>query len=153
MTTTGNFECFHYFISETNFLKKWKLSKIGALLFSSKCYYWKWNIPNKTALPARSQIITNRMGSTKNAPPPIAEIIFEDAFPLWLSLIKNIVWDGFYWGLQIFFEYCLYTLLVETIPTRFYWLICTKLKLFQSKTLQKKLFVLIPRLDKFLSAT
>ena len=37
----------------------------------------------------------------------------------------------------------IYTLLVETIPTRFYWLTCRKQKLVQSKPLQQRLFVLI----------
>ena len=35
-----------------------------------------------------------------------------------------------------------YTLLVETIPTRFYWLNCRNQKLAQSKTLEQRLFVL-----------
>ena len=37
----------------------------------------------------------------------------------------------------------IYTLLVETIPTRFYWLTCRKQKLVQSKSLEQRLFVLI----------
>ena len=35
-----------------------------------------------------------------------------------------------------------YILLVETIPTRFYWLNCRNQKLAQSKTLEQRLFVL-----------
>ena len=38
---------------------------------------------------------------------------------------------------------CVYTLLVEAIPTRFYWLTRRKQKLVQSKALQQRLFVLI----------
>ena len=37
-----------------------------------------------------------------------------------LFLIKNMMCDGFYYGLQIWSEYILYWLLVETIPTCFY---------------------------------
>ena len=38
---------------------------------------------------------------------------------------------------------CYCTILVETIPTRFYWLTCRKQKLVQSKSLEQRLFVLI----------
>ena len=40
-------------------------------------------------------------------------------------------------------RYVIYTLLVETIPTRFYWLTCWKQKLEKYKALQQRLFVLI----------
>ena len=40
-------------------------------------------------------------------------------------------------------EYVIYTLLVETIPTRLYWLTCRKQKFVQSKALKERLFVLI----------
>ena len=40
-------------------------------------------------------------------------------------------------------KYVIYTWLVETIPTRFYWLNCRKHQLDQSSTLQQRLIVLI----------
>ena len=46
-------------------------------------------------------------------------------------------------GLQIFSEYVPYTLLIETIPTRFCSLTCRKQKFFQSKILQEGLCVTI----------
>ena len=55
-------------------------------------------------------------------------------------LIKN---NEMVYTKKIMLEYVIYILLVETIPTRFHWLICRKQKLVQSKTVQLRLFVLI----------
>ena len=45
VTTTGNFECFYYFIFETNFLKNESLfQKFVVPFFSSKYCNWKRNI-------------------------------------------------------------------------------------------------------------
>ena len=52
--------------------------------------------------------------------------------------------------MQIWSEYVLYILLVETIPTSFCWLECRKRKLVQNGTLQQELNDLIPWwFDKF----
>ena len=60
------------------------------------------------------------------------------------SYLSKIMWDGFYYkGLHIWSEFVIYILLVETIPTSFYWLTCRKQKLVQSKALQQRLFVLM----------
>ena len=81
VTTIGNFECFHYFVFETNFLKNKKLfQKTRVPFFSSKYYYCKRNIPHKIAL-SQPHVKTNRMGSTngpitKEGVLPVTTLIF-----------------------------------------------------------------------------
>ena len=51
----------------------------------------------------------------------------KDTISIGQLFFKNMTWDGFYWeDLQIWSEYILYWLLIETIPTRFYCLTCRK---------------------------
>ena len=63
VTTTGNFECFPYFIFDADFLKDKNLfQKTGVLFFSTKIE--SAIFPHKTALP-EANVKTNRMRSTK----------------------------------------------------------------------------------------
>ena len=65
VTTTGNFECFYYFIFETNFLKNENFFKNLEYRFlvqsaATECAIF----PFKTVVP-KANVKTNRMGSTK----------------------------------------------------------------------------------------
>ena len=68
--------------------------------------------------------------------PPVASVDL-------LFLIKSNVGWFLLKRVDLVIVRVIYTLLVETIPTRFYWLTCRKQKLVQSKALQQRLFVLI----------
>ena len=67
------------------------------------------------------------------------------------SLFNQIhIKNGFYYkGLQTWSEYVNCAVLVEIIPTDFYWLTCRKQKLVEIKALQQRLFDL-KNVDKFL---
>ena len=68
--------------------------------------------------------------------PPVADVNL-------LFLIKSNVGWFLLKMVDLLIVRVIYTLLVETIPTRFYWLTCRNQKLVQSKPLQQRLFVLI----------
>ena len=60
-----------------------------------------------------------------------------------LFLIKSSVGRFLLKRVDLFIVRVIYTLLVETIPTGFYWLTCRNQKLVQNKPLQQRPFVLI----------
>ena len=65
LTTIGNFECFHYFYFERNFLKKENLfQKTGVPFLVESTKIESATFPHKTAL-SEANVKTNRMGSTK----------------------------------------------------------------------------------------
>ena len=55
LTTIGNFECFHYFYFERNFLKKENLFQKTGVPF----------LVESTKIESAANVKTNRMGSTK----------------------------------------------------------------------------------------
>ena len=63
------------------------------------------------------------------------------AFANRLFLIKSNVGSFLLKMVDLLVVRVIYTLLLETIPTRFYWLVCRNQKLVHSKPLQQRLFV------------
>ena len=65
VTTIGNFECFHYFNFERNFLKKENLfQKTGVQFLVKSTKIESATFQHETAL-SEANMKTNRMGSTK----------------------------------------------------------------------------------------
>ena len=64
LTTIGNFECFHYFYFERNFLNFFLFQKTGVPFLVESTKIESATFPHKTAL-SEANVKTNRMGSTK----------------------------------------------------------------------------------------
>ena len=83
-------------------------------------------------------ILWNFTKSFLDRKPPVASVDL-------LFLTKSNVWWFLLKSVDLVIVRVTYILLVETIPTHFYWLTCRNQKLVQSKPLQQRLYVLILR--------
>ena len=75
-TTTGNFECVHYFIFEINFLKNENLfENTGVPFFSSKYYFHK-TLPCQKPLLRQIQWEVQNVPITKDKVLPVTTLFF-----------------------------------------------------------------------------